>query len=131
MAEDQYKAQLIAELDRARSRLSINAGALRHDLDFSARAKSAFKRMPLPWLGGAAFLGLLVAKLPRRAKKVVIVAKGKGEAVENVGKLGLALGALKIALDFARPVLTAWAKKRVVEYASGTRHGDRRWGKTS
>ena len=127
MAEDERKTELIAELASARSRISANAGGLRRDLDFSTRAKDAFKRSPLPWLGGAAFLGLLVAKFPRRTKKVTVVRKGEKATAEKAGKLGLALGALKIGLDFARPALTAWVTKRVTDYTSGTPHaGPRR-----
>jgi hypothetical protein len=126
MAEDDRKTELIAELARARSHLAINAQALRHDLDFPTRARNAFKRSPLPWLGGAAVVGLLVAKLPRRTKKVTVVRKGSEAVAEKAGKLGLALGALKIAFDFARPALTAWVTKRVTEYSTDTHSSGRR-----
>ena len=112
MAEDERKTELIAELARARSHLAVNFQALRRDLDFPTRAKNAFKRSPLPWLGGAAFIGLLVAKFPRRTKKVTVVRKGNEAAAEKAGKFGLALGALKIAFDLARPALTTWLTKR-------------------
>ncbi len=120
MAKDKRKIELIGELARARSHLSVNFQALRRDLEFSTRAKQAFKRSPLPWLGGAAFIGLLVAKFPRRAKKITVVRKGGEAAVEKAGKFGLALGAMKIAFDLARPALTAWLTTRVSEYRTGT-----------
>ncbi len=118
MAQDDDKAELIAELARARARLSENTLALRHDLDFPTRAKKAFKRSPLPWLGGAAVLGLIIARLPGRKQKVVVTRKTKEPAVETAGKAGLLLGALKIAFDFARPTILAWATQRFSDYVA-------------
>jgi len=120
MAQDDDKAELIAQLAQARATMSGNAVALRHDLDFPTRAKNAFKRSPIPWLGGAALLGLIVARLPRRTKKVAPVsAKSKREpVVEEAGKAGLVLGALKIAFDLARPALIKWATKRFSDYVA-------------
>jgi len=123
MAQDNDKAELIAQLAQARATISGNAVALRHDLDFPTRAKNAFKRSPIPWLGGAALLGLLVARLPRRTKTVApVAAKSKKEAVvEEAGKAGLVLGALKIAFDLARPALTRWATQRISDYVTAAR----------
>jgi hypothetical protein len=121
MAQEHDKAELIAELARARTIVSANFLALRHDLDFPARAKKAFKSSPLPWLGAAGVIGLIIARLPRRTKKVVTVFpkfKKKEEAIEKAGKAGLLLGALKIAFDFARPMLLKWVTQRVSDYAS-------------
>ena len=120
MAQDNDKAELIAELAQARATMYGYALALRRDLDFSTRAKNAFKRSPLPWLGGAALLGLLVARLPRRTKKVVTISsKSKKEPiVEEAGKAGLVLGALKIAFDLARPALIKWATQRFSNYVA-------------
>jgi hypothetical protein len=122
MAQDDDKAELIAQLAQARATISGNAVALRHDLDFPTRAKNAFKRSPVPWLGGAALLGLIVARLPRRAKKVAPVsAKWKKEPIaEEAGKAGLALGILKIAFNFARPALIRWATQRFSDYVAAT-----------
>lgn len=120
MAQDDDKAELIAQLAQARAAISGNAVALRHDLDFPTRAKKAFKRSPIPWLGGAALLGLLVARLPKRTKKVVTVSpKSKAEPiVEEAGKVGLVLGILKIAFNFARPALIRWATQRFSDYVA-------------
>ena len=117
MAQDHDKAELIAELARTRTAASANVAALRHDLDFPARAKKSFVKSPLPWLGGAAVLGLIVARIPKRTKKVVTVfAKKEEPAIEKAGKVGLVLGALKIAFDFARPAILKWATQRFADY---------------
>jgi hypothetical protein len=118
MAQDHDKAELIAELARARSRMSDNVLALRRDLDFPARAKKAFKSNPWAWVGGAALAGVIIARIaPGRPKKKVVIARKSAEpALEKAGKAGLILGVLKIVLDFARPAVTAWVRKRVTDY---------------
>jgi hypothetical protein len=125
MADDQRKAELTAELDRARSRLSANLGALRHELDFPGRVKGAVMKNPAVWVGGAALFGALLAKLPARRKKVLVTADGKTAKLGVAGKTGLLLGALKIAFDLARPSLAKWAGQRVADYMDSARPGAR------
>lgn len=120
MAQDHDKAELIAELARSRAATSANVQLLRRDLDFPTRAKKAFKKSPLPWLGGAAVAGLIIARIPRRTKKVVTVFPKKEEPVAaKAGKAGLVLGALKIAFDVARPAILKWVTQRLADYAGG------------
>jgi hypothetical protein len=124
MAEDRRKAELIAELARARARLTANAQGLRTELDFPTKARRAFTRHPAVWIGGAALLGLLVAKLPARRKKGVVKRKGAEPVLEKAGQAGLLLGALKIAFDFARPALLKWATQRATDYFATRQHHD-------
>lgn len=114
MAEDRDKAELITELAAARVRMGDNAQALRRDFAFAARAKTAFQRSPAPWLGGAAVLGLIVAQLSRRRKKIVAPKfhLHREKTVEKAGKAGLVLAAMKIGFDFARPILLKWLTQR-------------------
>jgi hypothetical protein len=117
MAEDDRKTELMAELEAARSRATVNFRALRKDLDFPTRAKRAFARQPLAWIGGASFLGLIVSRLSFRKRKVVVVRKGKEPMIEKAEKAGLLLGILKLVFDLVRPALTTWVTKFVTEYA--------------
>jgi len=119
MAQDHDKAALIAELARARALVTENAVALRSNLDFSTRAQKAFKRGPLPWLGGAALAGLILARFsPGRStkSKPMTIRQPAEPMLEKAGKAGMLLGILKMVLDFARPAVTAWARKRVTDY---------------
>jgi hypothetical protein len=120
MAQDHDKTELIAELARARLSVADNALALRRNLDFSTRAKKAFKNSPMPWIGGAALTGLILARLASsgRAKKSYPAStRPPAEPmIEKAGKAGVLLGVLKMVLDFARPAVTAWARKRVTDY---------------
>lgn len=125
MAEDQRKAELTAELARARGRLSANLDALRRDLDFPGRVKGAVMKNPATWVGGATLFGVLLAKLPARRKKVVVTTDGKPAKLGAAGKTGLLLGALKIAFDLSRPALAKWAGQRVADYMDGAKPGRR------
>jgi hypothetical protein len=118
MAEDDRKTELIAELKAARNRLTVNFRGLRRDLDVPARAKRAFARQPLAWIGGASFLGLIITRLAFRKKRVVPVRRGNEPLIEKAEKAGLLLGILKLVFDLVRPALTTWATKFVTEYAS-------------
>jgi len=117
MAEDDRKTELMADLDAARGRVTVNLRALRRDLDVPTRAKRAFARQPLAWIGGASFLGLMMTRIAFRKKQVVVVHKGKESTVEKAEKAGLLLGILKLVFDLARPALTKWATKFVTDYA--------------
>jgi hypothetical protein len=125
MAQDQRKAELTAELARARNRIAGNFGALRHDFDLPGRFKDAVMRKPVAWIGGATLFGILLSKLPARRKEVFVHSDGKPAKVGNAGKAGLLLGALKIALDLSRPAITKWASQRVADYMDGTRRTTR------
>jgi hypothetical protein len=130
MPQQHDKEELIAELARARGRFSEKLVALRRDLDFSTRSKKAFKTNPLPWLAGAAIVGLLLARLTSRKsapKKTITFRSSAAPAVEKAGKAGLVLGLTKMVLDFARPAVTAWARKRVADYVAARKaQGDLR-----
>ena len=107
----------MAELESARRRVTVNFRGLRRDLDLPTRAKRAFTRQPLAWIGGASFLGLLATRFAFRKQKVAAVRKGGEPLVEKAEKAGLLLGILKLVFDLVRPALTTWATKFVTEYA--------------
>jgi len=120
MAHDTRKAELIATLDRARSRIAANAHALGDDLNPIAQVKKSFRRHGLAWLGGAALTGLVLSKLPGRTK--VVTVDRKGQRVQDTKKAataGLLLGVIKIAFDLAKPWLAGWISERAAQYAGG------------
>lgn len=122
MAEDQRKAELIAELDRARRRIAAEYGGLRRAFDFPQRAKDAVMKNPVSWVGGATLFGVLLSKLLGRRRKALPAPDG---AVVTAGKTGLILGALKIAFDLSRPALVKWATQHVADYMHTRRNGGR------
>lgn len=119
MAHDARKAELIAALDQARSRLAVNAHALRDDLDPLSGVKRSFRRHGLVWLGGATLFGLVLSKLPARTKKVVVDRKGaRLREAPRAATAGIALGALKIAFDLGKPWIAGWLARRAEQYVA-------------
>ena len=118
------KAELIAELDRSRSR----AGAYRREMQGGGaraahKAESSVSRNRYKWVFAALLAGFIIAKLPPRTKKVVVDRRGKKIApeqagLENAGKAGIAVAVLKILIDVTKPVIMAWATKRLGEAVS-------------
>ncbi|MEA3186636.1 MAG: hypothetical protein QOD99_466 [Chthoniobacter sp.] len=113
---EHIKTELAVELDRARAKLARNVDAFRRDIDLSAHFKKSFRANRGPWIGAAAMLGLLVAKLPARKKKVYVDRSGK-ESMKRLEKAGLALALAKLALSAAKPALTAFATKKISDYS--------------
>lgn len=119
MAQKHDKTQLVSELASARAELSANLGALRRNFDFPARAKKSFKSNPVPWLGGAGVVGLILSRLAsgrEKKRQITVERRGVEPTLEKAGKAGLLLAVLKMVLDFARPAITAWARKRASDY---------------
>jgi hypothetical protein len=115
MAENEdRKAELIAQLAHARDRIENSGGNVRHALDVPARMRSSFRRHGFAWAGGAILVGILIAKLPRRTRKVYV--NHQGEPIKAAGKAGLLLAGGKIAFDLLRPALTKWATHRATPY---------------
>ncbi len=110
---DTERAALIAEIEVARGKIANTGTALREAgegmrrrFDIPNRAKLSFEKHRPAWLGGAAILGLLLAKLPARKKTVFV-----GQATGAVGKIGTILGLVKFAGGLAKPFLGDLAAK--------------------
>jgi microcystin-dependent protein len=126
MAEQQHhaKAELIADLDRARAKISRNFEAFRHDIDVPSHVKSSVREHKAWWITGAASIGLLLAKLPARKKKIY-VDKRTNAKVKKAEKAGLALGLAKLAFGAAKPAITAFATKKIAEIATRQSRAER------
>ena len=107
------KAELIAELDRARAQLAQNFEGFRRDIDVPTHLKSAIRHNKTAWLTGAAGLGLFLAKMPSRKKKVVYVDRKSNTKVKETAKAGMALGLAKMAFSAAKPALMAFVTKKI------------------
>jgi hypothetical protein len=113
---EEQKTALIRELDQARGELRAHSQGVRAHAHPGAKLRASFARNRIAWIGGAALLGLVLAKLPPRTKKVPLSRKAEKQ-IADAGKAGFALGALKIAFDLARPFATTWATNRLGEMA--------------
>src|SRR5689334_16408527 len=115
------KNQLIGQLARARAGLAESAGDLLRDVDMSAKLRRSYRNNKLPWIGGAAALGSMLAMLSAR-KKNEFVKKNAGKKTNTEHKIREAAGAgvflvlLKFALSALRPAVTSFVAKNVLEW---------------
>ncbi len=114
MAEAEHYAQRIKQLsDRAaasRQRLAYAGRSLESAADFGRRVQTSIRGNLTTWLGSAALIGLVLAKLPSRKKKIYIKAgasKGTKAEAESSGKAkgGLAIALLGLVFQAVRPQL--------------------------
>ena len=114
--------ELRQEAAHSRDRLGRDLTGLRYELDFPLKFRKSFQRQTVIWIGAAIVIGVLIAALPPRTKKVQVnaKAKSKGEAQkEGILGAGLALGAVKLLATMLKPTITAFVAKKVSGYAAG------------
>jgi hypothetical protein len=111
MADPAKKQSLIQQLHEARAQIAGNVSGLKQDLSIGNRFRRSVRENPYVWYGGAALLGLLLSKIPPMGKKVV-VPQPIFARQQKAGKAAAILGAIKIALDFGRPMIISWLKER-------------------
>src|SRR5450432_2729322 len=104
MADDIHKNELSARLAAARARLSVDVKKVRHHLDVPMQMKSSFQHHKKTWLGSAAMLGWVLARLPARKKKVKVYVDGKNQRkVKEVKEAGIALVLAKLLFSALKP----------------------------
>lgn len=109
------KSELIVALDQARSRVTTHASGVRAHAHPGKKLRSSFSQHKLAWLGGAALLGLVLARPSKRNKKTSFAPAQ--DSVARSAKAGLLIGALKLAFDLSKPLLTSWATNQLAELA--------------
>ena len=117
---DETPVELRQKIARSRELVARDMGGLRYELDFPLKFKKAFQRNTVAWVGGALAVGLLVALLRARPQKVYLGSAGKKAHSPNKSLLqsGALLGALKLGLSLAQPMVLRYLAKKV------TRSGD-------
>jgi len=127
MAQSDVKIELAAELERARTALGHNIGALRHDLNVGSHLKHSFHRNKAAYIGGATVFGLLLSKLPTRKKKIYVETKPKQgkRAIEEAEKAGIWLVILQALFKIFRPAITSFLTKQATELVKWRARGKR------
>jgi hypothetical protein len=104
--------ELTAEIVRSRQRVATELRGLRYELDFPARFRRSFRKQTGSWISAAAAVGALVALAPMRKKKVYVNASGRRKSDKKLMETGLALAAMKLVGNLARPVIMEFVKNR-------------------
>ena len=112
------KAELIAQLDRARAQFSKSFDGLRRDADLGAHLKHSFTTHKTAWIGSAGIAGWILSRLPARKKKVIVTRESGDQKVKQLAEAGLLFSILKTLFTLFRPMIMSFATKKIAEYAT-------------
>jgi hypothetical protein len=104
--------ELKTEIAGSRERLSRELQGLRYELDFPAKFRRSFRRQTGSWISAAAAAGALIALAPMRKKKVYVDARSRRKGDKKLMQTGLAMAALKLVGNLARPLVMEFVKNR-------------------
>src|SRR5215472_6547529 len=104
--------ELTAEIARSRERVASELRGLRYELDFPAKFRRSFRQQTVSWISAAAAVGALIALAPMRKKKVYVDARGRHKTDKKLMQTGVALAAIKLVGNLARPVIMEFVKNR-------------------
>jgi hypothetical protein len=113
--------ELTAKIARSRERVQRDLSGLQYELDFLAKLRRSYLHYTTYWLSGAAAVGVLIAILPLREKKIYMRAQSNGKTKNKLAEGGFALGALNIGASLIRPAIAEFVKNRLSRSARGPR----------
>src|ERR1043166_5492031 len=104
--------QLKAEIELSRERVARDLSGLRYELDFPAKFRRSFRQQTVSWISAAAAVGALIALAPMRKKKIYVDARGRRKSDKKLMQTGVALAAMKLVANLARPIIMEFVKNR-------------------
>jgi hypothetical protein len=104
--------ELKLEIADSRERLARELRGLRYELDLPARFRRSFRRQTGSWISAAAAVGALIALAPVRKKKIYVDTRGRRKKDKKLMETGIALAAMKLVTNLARPVIMEFVKNR-------------------
>jgi hypothetical protein len=119
------KNQLLDELRRSRAAISRDVSSVGEELNVIGKIQRSVKSRPLAWLGGAAAIGYMLAGPKTRVvaakktsgKEAAKDSKAKTGRFGGMGWIGTIFALLKLVLPVAQPALSAYATRRMAEFA--------------
>jgi hypothetical protein len=114
--------ELKTEIAGSRERLSRELQGLRYELDFPAKFRRSFRKQTGFWISATAAVGALIALAPMRKKKVYVDATSRRKGEKKLMETGLAMAAIKLVGNLARPVIMEFVKNRFF-YSGGPSRG--------
>lgn len=124
MAENSESTnELRTEIAGSRERLARELQGVRYELDFPAKFRRSFRKQTGSWIGAAAAVGALIALAPMRKKKVYVDAGNQRKGDKKLMATGLAMAAIKLVGNLARPVIMEFVKNRFFYSGEPSRSG--------
>src|SRR5512133_3606756 len=105
--------ELKTEIAGSRARVARELHGLRYELDFPAKLRRSFRKQTGSWISAAAAVGALIALAPMRKKKIYVDARSRRKRDKKLMQTGLAMAAIKVVGNLARPVIMALANNRL------------------
>ena len=115
--------ELKGEIAGSRQRVANELRGLRYELDFPAKFRRSFRKQTGSWIGAAAAVGAVIALAPMRKKKVYVDAKTGRKGDKKLMETGLAMAAIKLVGNLARPVIMELVKNRFFYSGEPSRGG--------
>ena len=113
MAENSESTnELTRDIAGSRQRIATEFRGLRYELDFPAKFRRSFRKQTGSWISAATAVGALIALAPMRKKKVYVNARSQRKGDKKLMETGLALAAIKLVGNLARPVIMEFVKNR-------------------
>ena len=113
MAENSESTnELTRDIAGSRQRIATEFRGLRYELDFPAKFRRSFRKQTGSWISAATAVGALIALAPMRKKKVYVNARSRRKGDKKLMETGLAMAAIKLAGNLARPVIMEFVKNR-------------------
>src|SRR5213592_658864 len=97
--------ELKSEIADSRERVARELRGLRYELDLPAKFRRSFRKQTGSWISAAAAVGALIALAPMRKKKIYVDAGGRPKRDKKLMETGIALAAMKLVTNLARPVI--------------------------
>lgn len=119
LAHANQKRELARQLEAARLQLGASLHGFKGDLDVGSHVRGTLHRHPTVWMGGAAVLGWVIARLGR-GRRVKALNPGERKKLASLKKTGWILGFLKLAFSLLRPTLMAYASKKFADLGAST-----------
>jgi hypothetical protein len=104
--------ELKGEIASSRQSVALELQGLRYELDFPAKFRRSFRKQTGSWVGAATAVGALIALAPMRKKKVYVDARNRRKSDKKLMETGLAMAAIKLVGNIARPVIMEFVKNR-------------------
>jgi type IV secretory pathway component VirB8 len=104
--------ELKTEIAGSRARVARELQGLRYELDFPAKFRRSFRKQTGSWISAAAAVGALIALAPMRKKKVYVDARSRRKGDKKLMETGLAMAAIKLVGNLARPIVMEFVKNR-------------------
>jgi hypothetical protein len=102
------------QIERSREKVARDLAGMRYELDFPRKLRRTFQHNPAVWVGAALAIGLLLALMRARTKKVYVSASGKpvSRREKTLLESGALLGLVKLGMTVVQPMVAAhFAKK--------------------